>query len=66
MQKQLVIGGAAVVAVAAAVLLYYFAPLIMDTVGFPPGCSTVLLPGTGNQSPFAPFRGVAPVVLFGF
>ncbi len=40
--------------------------LIMDTVGFSPGCSTVLFPGTGNQSPFPPFRGVAPVVLFGF
>ncbi len=39
--------------------------LFMDTVGASPDCASVLAPGTESPSPFPPFRGLAPLILFG-
>jgi hypothetical protein len=40
--------------------------LIMDDVGFRSECTTVLAPDANDQSPFLPFKGLAPIVTFGF
>lgn len=40
--------------------------LIMDDVGFRLECATVLALDANSQSPFLPFKGLAPIVTFGF
>ena len=40
--------------------------LIMDDVGFRLECATVMAPDANDQGVFPPFKGLAPIVTFGF